>query len=133
MMVAVPLLGLSRQHSILMVVVLPAPFGPNSENSSPWYTERSKASTAQSFRNDLETAVICMAMGCSAAASLTLASLDLVGTANPSIAHAAMSSLARRHCWDTGPSVPAKIHCVLAFVSNWTERVELLLVAWTNC
>jgi hypothetical protein len=58
MIVAVPPFGLSRQHSILMVVVFPAPFGLSSENNSPRSTDRSMPSTAVSSPNVLERLVI---------------------------------------------------------------------------
>jgi hypothetical protein len=44
--VALPPVGISRVISILIVVVLPAPFGPSSPNSSPSPTEKSIPRTA---------------------------------------------------------------------------------------
>ncbi len=55
---AVPLVGLSRQHSILMVVVLPAPFGPSRENNSPCSMERSTPSTAVRSPKLLDRAMV---------------------------------------------------------------------------
>ena len=43
---ASPDVGFARQDNILIAVVLPAPFTPRSENSSPLCTVRSSASTA---------------------------------------------------------------------------------------
>jgi hypothetical protein len=43
---AVPRVGFSRQHSMLIVVVLPLPFGPSRANSSPLRISRFRLSTA---------------------------------------------------------------------------------------
>ena len=49
MRAASPSLGAVRQHSILMVVDLPAPFTPRRANSSPWTTVRLSRSTTRRF------------------------------------------------------------------------------------
>lgn len=45
-MVADPLVGLRSVINILIVVVLPAPFGPKNPNISPFLTEKDTLSTA---------------------------------------------------------------------------------------
>src|SRR5260221_14068530 len=57
-MVAVPLVGINSVVSILTVVVLPAPFGPRTPNSSPGSTSNEMpwtASTSLSFRRNTPT------------------------------------------------------------------------------
>ena len=49
--VAVPAVGGNSVVSILMTVVLPAPFGPSKPKTSPWATVRFKPSTAFKLPN----------------------------------------------------------------------------------
>ena len=58
---AEPPVGLSKQQSILMVVVFPAPFGPRRANSSPRLMVRSIPSTATRFPNIRVRFSICIA------------------------------------------------------------------------
>src|SRR5438270_4147687 len=50
-----PIVGKSKPHMSLMVVVLPAPLGPRKANSSPCPIRRLSSSTASLVPYDLET------------------------------------------------------------------------------
>src|SRR3990170_224457 len=74
---AVPEVGLRMVQSIEMVVVFPAPLGPNKPKTSPDSTPMSSSSTAVSELNDFVSLLVSMALtkGCTLLSEV----LDIMG------------------------------------------------------
>ena len=119
--VAVPPVGRSRQQSILMVVVLPAPFGPSREKSSPSSMDRSMPSTATKSSNDRDNPTVWMA-GLIALLGTNLPLIPVGRDTGPKAKGPNSAAIRRSLAVASVPGSPCRNHCGRIIVMDACSR-----------